>query len=68
MAKKKATTTTAAAPLPSSPDAELIRTCVQYAHAVAAASAGFKADPDGNSIYAAPAADVRYRAAKKRLH
>ena len=66
MSKAKAKTTTKAA-TEASPDAELIRSCVRFAQAVAAASAAFKADPDDNSKYAEPAADARYRAATKEI-
>ena len=52
---------------PSSDDSKVIRACVSYAQSVAAASAGFKADPDGDSTYAGQAADRRYGEAKKAL-
>jgi hypothetical protein len=64
--KAKTKTSTKAAAKPS-PDAELIRNCVQYAQAVAAVRAGFDADPDGNSVYSSPAARTHERAAIKAL-
>jgi hypothetical protein len=65
--KRKATTRAATKSLPATPDAELIRACVRYAQAIAAADAAFTADPDGDSAYAEPAADKYYRGANKSL-
>jgi hypothetical protein len=66
MSKAKAKTTIVA-PLPSALEADLIRNCMEYAQAVAATTAAFAVDPDGNNIYAERVADRCGRRAGKAL-
>ena len=67
-AKSKAITTMPEPkPVPSAQDADLIRLCVKYVQAIAAARAGYEGDPDGNSIYATAASAPYYRQIEKLM-
>ena len=49
------------------PDAIVIKACISYAQMLAAHSAGFKADPDGDSKYSQGAADRYFSRATAAL-
>jgi hypothetical protein len=52
---------------PLSPDHQLIIDCLSVASQLAAGHAAFKADPDGNNVYAERSADRHFVAARRTL-